>query len=118
MANRFILRNNYIEGWYQLNGKMLLASTTSDFIFEDPAEPSTITQIQLVDYMQRWDKRMRAAGANNEWRLDHEVRQDKNGILTDWEWWEVLNTSIRGMAMVQTNDEGVFYECITYFNRE
>ena len=118
MTNRFELRTIYIEGWYELDSSKLLAATTEDFVFEDPYEPVPVTRQMLPAYMNRWDQRTRAAGANNEWRLTDEVRQDKGGILTDWEWWEVLNTNMKGMAIVKTSDVGVFLEIITYFKRD
>ena len=67
--------------------------------------------------MHRWDSWTRKAGANNQWILEEEVRQDKNGILTDWEWWGLVGTEIFGMALIKTRDEGVFLERITYFDR-
>lgn len=117
MADRFALRELYIQGWYELDGDKLLAATTPDFVFEDPREPGPVGRDDLVDYMHRWDARTRAVGSTNQWRLDHEVRQDRDGVITDWEWWELLGTPIRGMAFVKTRDEGVFLEVITYFDR-
>jgi hypothetical protein len=49
--------------------------------------------------------------------LDHQVRQDSNGILTDWLWWHVSGTELAGAAVVLTSDEGVFVERIAYFRR-
>ena len=71
----------------------------------------------LPAYMRRWDERTRALGGNNQWRLSHEVREDKEGILTHWEWWELLDTPLQGAAIVLTGDEGVILERITYFER-
>ena len=118
MSNRFDLRATYIEGWYALDSEKLLASTTDDFIFDDPTEPVPVTRIMLPDYVQRWDRRTRAAGSTNKWLLEDEVRQDRDGVLTDWEWWEVVGTDLKGMAIVKTRDTGVFMERITYFRRE
>ncbi len=64
--------------------------------------------------MKRWQDR---AGRHNDWILQDEVRQDKDGVLTDWEWWEAVGTDLRGMAVVKTGDEGVYLERITYFTR-
>ena len=114
MARRHDLRARYIQGWYDTDVAALLATTTPDFVFDDPAEPAPVTRDGLEAYMQRW--LARAAG-NNKWRLTHEVRQDKDGVLTDWEWWEVLNTDMQGTAVVVTTDEGVQLERITYFRR-
>ena len=118
MSGRFEQRERYLQGWYQMDAELLLASTTHDFIFDDPAEPDPVTRDMLVDYMQRWDERARAAGGNNEWILTHETRSDNNGILTDWEWWEVTGTELQSAAVVLTNDNGVFLERITYFDRK
>jgi len=71
----------------------------------------------LAQYMVRWDTQTRLLGATNEWNLSDEARQDNNGILTDWEWWELKGTEVCGMAMVKTRDDGVFLERITYFDR-
>lgn len=106
-----------MQGWYQMDLEKLLASTTADFIFDDPAEPRPVTRTGLAGYMQRWDKRTRAAGSTNRWRLSEEVRRDEDGILTDWEWWELIGTHLRGSAVIKTSDAGVFLERITYFDR-
>ncbi len=118
MSNRFDLRLTYMDGWYEMDGDKLLASTTRTFIFDDPAEPTVVTRDGLVDYMVRWDKRTRAQGATNEWNLDHQVREDKDGIITDWEWWELVGTNLCGMAFIKTTDVGVLVEKITYFDRK
>jgi hypothetical protein len=116
MGNRFKLRDIYIQGWYETDETKLLISTREDFIFEDPNESSTISRTELGAYMLRWNKWTSQLGANNQWRLSHEVRQDENVVLTDWEWWELLGTDIQGAAIVLTSDEGVFLERITYYN--
>jgi len=117
-SKRIELRESYMQGWYQMDIEMLLASTASGFIFDDPAEPESITRATLPAYMQRWDKRTRALGGNNQWRLAHESRIDENGILTDWEWWEVIDSGLQGAALVLTGDTGVLLERITYFDRD
>ncbi len=45
------------------------------------------------------------------------MREDENGILTDWLWYEVVGTDLCGSGMVTTSDDGVFFERITYFKR-
>ena len=117
MSKRADLRARYIQGWYDMNAEDLLATTVEDFVFEDPAEPEPVTRDMLPDYMHRWDNWTRKLGADNRWALKNEVRQDKNSILTDWEWWELKDTEICGTAIVQTNDDGVLSELITYFDR-
>ena len=117
MIDRFTHRESYMQGWYELDDKKLVAHVTDDFIFDDPAEPEPVTRLMLPAYMLRWNQRMAVLGANNKWQLNDEVRQDKDGILTDWEWWEVVNTNEKGMALVKTSDAGVFLERITYFKR-
>ena len=117
MTTRFELRTRYIEGWYELDADKLMSSTSQDFIFDDPAEPEPVSRELLPDYMIRWDKRTRSLGATNVCNLSDEVRQDSDGILTDWEWWELVGTDLRGMAIVKTRDDGVFFERITYFDR-
>ena len=118
MSNRFELRKRYIEGWYETDGEKLLSTTTDNFIFDDPAEPEPVTRDQLVAYLHRWNTRTSALGGTNKWKLENEVREDKDGILTDWEWWEIVDTDLCGMAFVKTSDAGVFVEKITYFDRE
>jgi hypothetical protein len=117
-SKRIELRESYMQGWYQMDIEMLLASTAADFIFDDPAEPEAVTRAILPAYMQRWNRRTRALGGNNQWRLTHESRIDKNGILTDWEWWEVIDSGLQGAALVLTGNAGVFLERITYFDRD
>ncbi len=114
MAKRHELRSLYIEGWYESDIHKLLAATTSGFLFDDPAEAEPVTKQHLPDYMKRWNER---AGQNQKWTLTHEVREDKDGILTDWEWWEVVDTELQGAAFVVTSEEGVCLERITYFQR-
>jgi len=106
-----------MRGWYDLDADLLLESTSPEFLFDDPAEPEPVTRVMLVDYMHRWDARTRALGSNNQWILSNEVREDKEGILTDWEWWELAGTSLHGTAIVLTSDHGVLSERITYFDR-
>ncbi len=117
MTKRAELRARYIEGWYEMDAEKLFSSVTDGFIFDDPAEPVPISKEMLPDYMVRWNEMVRALGGDNEWILTHEVREDKNGVLTDWEWWEIVDTGLCGAAFVLTSDEGVFLERITYFDR-
>ncbi len=118
MEKRFALRARYMEGWYELNADKLVSSVTDDFIFDDPAEPEPVTKAGLAAYMKRWDERTRALGSTNEWSLSHEMRQDKDGILTDWEWWELHGANLQGSAYILTSDDGVMLEKITYFDRD
>lgn len=115
MSKRFELRARYISGWYEMDAEKLLSATGEDFVFDDPAERAPVTKAGLRDYMARWLQR---ANNMNEWLLSHEVREDKNGILTDWLWYEVVGTDLRGSGLVKTSDEGVFLERITYFKRD
>lgn len=117
MSKRVELRTRYIQAWYDMNIEELLATTTEDFIFDDPAEPQPVTCAMLEAYMHRWNKKIRAQGTEDQWKLNHELRQDKDSVLTDWEWWEVLETGLCGAAIVQTGDKGVLFERITYFDR-
>ena len=114
---RLELRETYMQGWYQMDAEILVAACAPDFIFDDPAEPEPVTREQLPDYMQRWDARTRALGGDNQWRLTHEVREDRDDIMTHWEWWKLLGTSLQGAAVVLTGDEGVILERMTYFDR-
>ena len=116
-STRIERRSAYMQGWYQMDIEMLLASTAPDFEFDDPAEPEVVSRATLPAYMQRWDKRTRALGADNQWRLTHESRIDENGVLTDWEWWELVDSGLQGAALVLTADTGVLLERITYFDR-
>jgi len=118
MSKRLELREGYIQGWYQLNAELLLSTTAESFIFDDPVEPEPVNRAMLTAYMHRWDQRTRALGVSNHWVLTHQTRQDKDGILTDWEWWEVSGTSLQGAAVVLTSDAGVLLERITYFERD
>ena len=114
---RLHLRRSYMQGWYDLDADLLVSSTAFNFVFEDPAEPEPITREMLPAYMLRWDKRTRLLDSNNEWRLTNEVLQDKDGMLTHWEWWELLDTPLQGAAIVLTGNNGVELEKITYFTR-
>jgi hypothetical protein len=107
------LRQLYIEGWYELNIKKLLAATAKDFKFFDPMERAPVDRDGLIRYMERWNARV---GYKQEWRLSHETRKDQNGVLTDWEWWELVGTDFAGSAVVTTTDLGVTMEKITYSN--
>ena len=117
MPDRFELRELYIQGWCELDANKLIQAVTDDFLFDDPAEPAPIGKADLGDYMRRWDVRTRRLGADNLWILADEVRQDRDGILTDWEWWELPGSPLKGMALVKTSDQGVLLERITYFDR-
>lgn len=117
MGKRADLRSLYMQGWYEMDAEKLLASTAEDFFFDDPVEPGPVKKDGLRDYMMRWEQRTRSAGATNQWKLSHEVRQDRAGVLTDWEWWELIGTNLSGSAVIQTSDRGVLLERITYFDR-
>lgn len=117
ISKRVEFRERYMRGWYRMDAELLMSSVAPDFIFDDPAEPEPVTRAMLVDYMQRWDRRMRAAGGNNQWTLTHESRRDENGLLIDWEWWQVDDTALQGAAVVLTSENGVLLERITYFDR-
>ena len=117
LSKRVQLRERYMEGWYQMDVNRLLSTTAENFIFDDPAEPGPVTCDMLADYMQRWHRRVRAMGGDNQWKLSHQTRHDIDGILTDWEWWEVVDTTLQGAAVVLTGNEGVILERITYFDR-
>lgn len=114
---RIALRENYMQGWYRMDLDLLLNTTAPDFIFDDPAEAAPVGRAGLAGYMQRWDQRLSALGGDNRWRLTHQLRQDQQGLLTDWEWWEVLGTGVQGSAVIVTGDDGVRLERITYFDR-
>jgi len=118
MSKRVEFRERYLQGWYRMDAELLLSSVTPDFIFDDPAEPEPVTRAMLVDYMQRWDRRMRDAGGNNQWTLTHEFRRDENSLLIDWEWWQVVGSDLQGAAVVLTSEDGVLLERITYFDRK
>lgn len=113
-AGRLERRERYIAGWYDMDLEKLLSATAPDFVFEDPAEPAPVTRAMLADYMARWQTR---SGGRNDWILSHEVREDKDGILTDWEWWDLVGSGFGGAALVTTGDQGVTLERITYFTR-
>ena len=117
MTKRSEIRARYIQGWYSLNADLLLESIAPEFIFDDPAEPEPVTRSMLTEYMDRWDARTRALGSTNQWILTNEVREDKDGILTDWEWWELDGAGLQGTAIILTSDAGVVSERITYFDR-
>ena len=106
-----------MEGWYEMDIDKLMSSTADSFVFDDPAEPKPVTRSALSAYMLRWDQRVREMGGANEWRLTHEVRQDTDGLLTDWEWWQIVGTDLQGSAVIVTSDQGVLLERITYFKR-
>ena len=116
-SKRIELRESYMQGWYQMDIDRLMASTAPDFIFDDPAEPEPVTRAHLAQYMLRWDARVRSLKGANEWRLTHESRVDANGLLTDWEWWQIVGIELQGAAVVITGNDGVMLERITYFDR-
>jgi hypothetical protein len=114
---RIELREKYIRGWYEKDAELLVSVTSADFIFDDPEESTPITRAMMPAYMQRWYQRTEQLGADNRWLLSNQVRQDEDGILTDWEWWQLLGTDLQGAAFVLTTDDGVILERITYFSR-
>jgi hypothetical protein len=118
VSKRIELRERYMQAWYEMDAGLMFENVADSFIFDDPAEPEPVTRSMLAAYMQRWDTRTRALGANNEWQLSHRLRQDKDGLLTDWEWWQVVNTNLSGAAVIVTGDDGVLLERITYFDRD
>ena len=114
MSRREVLRAQYIQAWYNMDLDRLVQATRQDYQFDDPAAPRPVTREGLAGYMQRWHDH---AQGMNEWILEHEVRQDRDGILTDWHWWGVVGTDLTGAAVLKTSDDGVFLERICYFER-
>ena len=114
MTERERLRAQYIDGWYRMDAEMLVSATAPGFEFHDPHEPEIITRFMLADYMVRWDEKTRKLGSNNEWLLTDTVRQDRDGVLIDWEYWQLLGTSLEGMALIKTTDDGVLLEKVCY----
>ena len=100
MSKRVEFRQRYLQGWYRMDAELLLSSVAPDFVFDDPAEPEPVTRAMLCDYMQRWDSRMRAAGGHNQWALTQESRRHEDGLLIDWEWWQVVGSDLEGAAAV------------------
>ena len=115
MSKREQLRVRYIDGWYAMDGDMLLATTTNDFVFDDPAEPAPITKDKLIAYMPVWPDRIAPLGGTFEFEITDKVVQDSNGILTEWCWWKLAGIPVVGSALIKTSDAGVMYEGITYF---
>ena len=111
------MRSRYIEEWYELDVDKLVSATSHDYIFDDPAEPTPVNRESLVEYIIRWDERTRLLGLINEWYSSDEARQDRDGVLTDWEWWDLKGSGLCGMAMVKTRDDGAFFERMPYFDR-
>ena len=64
--------------------------------------------------MVSWTNRV---GLIQNWRLTHEVRQDKDEIVTDWEWLEILITPFSGSAIITITDNSDNLERITSFKR-
>jgi hypothetical protein len=116
-TQRVTIREQYMRAWYEMDSDLMLSSIAPEFVFEDPAEPTVVVASGMPDYMNRWNERTRALGGNNEWKLTNELRQDDGKILTDWEWWELLDTSLQGAAVILTSNQGVLVEKITYFDR-
>jgi hypothetical protein len=117
-AKRIALRERYMQGWFDMDAELLISATAPPFIFDDPVEPEPVTREMLTGYMQRWHQRMQAAGGDNDWRLTHETRIDRDGVLIDWEWWEVIGSGLHGAAVILTGNDGVLLERITYFDRD
>jgi hypothetical protein len=115
MIRREDRRAQHIAGWYEKDLAKLLGALAPGYQFDDPAEPRPVTRADLAGYTQRWDDR---AQGKNEWILEHEVRQDKDGIQTNWHWWQVIGTNLTGAAVVKTSDEGVFLERTAYLTRK
>ena len=114
MTRRKQLRAQYIAGWYEKDLAKLLGAIAPGYQFDDPAEPYPVTRDGIAGYMQRWDDH---AQGNNVWIPEHEVRQDKDGLLKDWHWRRVVGTDLTGAAVVKTSDEAVFLERTASFKR-
>ena len=52
-----------------------------------------MTDIRLFGYS---DPLAARAGRDPQWVITDAVRQDEDGILTDWEWWEITGTGLSG----------------------
>ena len=108
-------RARYIDGWNFMDAEKLLASTTDNFVFDDPADQAPITKAKLVDYMPVWPARAKALGGAFEFDITDKVVQDEAGVLLEWYWWRLTGIDVVGSAVIKTSDEGVFSERITYF---
>ncbi len=115
MSPREQQRARYIEGWNSMDAETLLASVTEDFFYDDPTEPTRITREMLVAYMPVWPEKAAALGAAFEFDMLDKVVQDRNGLLTEWYWWQLCGTDVEGSAVIKTCDRGVMWEKLTYF---
>ena len=115
MSPREQHRARYIDGWNTMDAEKLLASTTEDFLFDDPADPAPITKAELVRYMPVWPERAIPLGGAFEFDITDKVVRDEGGILLEWYWWRLTGIDVVGSAVIKTSDHGVFSERITYF---
>ncbi len=109
------MRARYIDGWNTMNPDLLMSTTVTDFIFDDPADPAPITKQELVAYMPIWPERAAALGGTFDFHMVDKVVKDMDGILHEWYYWTLIGTGVEGSAQIKTCDEGVMLERITYF---
>ena len=115
MSRRARHRARYIEGWNSMDAEKLLESITDDFVLDDPTDPEPVTKATLVAYMPSWPEKARALGAGFEFEIIDRVVQDRDGVLLEWYWWQLVGTDVEGSAVVKTSDAGVMSERLTYF---
>lgn len=115
MSRREDLRAQYIQVRCDMGLERLIGATRLDYQFDEPAERGTVMRESFAGYMQRLH---RHGLGKNTWILEHEVRQDMDGILTGWHCWRVIRTDLTGAAVAKTSGDDVFLERISYFKRE
>ena len=109
----------YLRGWETGDASLLLSQTVEAFFFDDPNR-GIIARADYEAYVAEiWDEAREYRGDH---QLDHledlsEIvsKDEDDGTVTVWFWWEIAGTPIEGSSLVKMSREGVLSESICYY---
>jgi hypothetical protein len=111
----------YLRGWETGDSSLLLSQTVEGFFFDDPNR-GIIARADYEAYVAEiWEEAREYRGDH---QLDHledlsEIlhKEENDGTVSVWFWWEIAGTPIAGSSLVKMNSEGVLSETICYYGQ-
>ena len=111
----------YLQGWIKGDSALLLAETADGYYFDDPNRG----RIAKTDFEAYVDEiKAEADGFRGDRPFDNfedlseiVTKEQDDGTVTVWFWWEITGTPIEGASLVKVGEAGVLSETICYYGR-